>query len=306
MPTVCAGSLAWSRRDVGCAVAIGNFDGVHAGHLAVLAPLLERARRLGLPSVVYTFDPAPTAVLAPERHQPRILVLEDRVRLLGEAGVEAVVVESFTREFAARPARWFVDEVLGARLNARVVVVGHDFRFGMERHGDAGFLTGAMPDVDVVQVSAARVDGEVVSSSRVRKLVMGGAVESAAALLGRPHRLRGRVVQGDQRGRTIGFPTANIDNVVELLPAFGVYAGWARVESGPASAAVMNIGVRPTFAGDGLRVEVHVLGECGDIYGRHLSFDLVARLRGEQRFNTVEDLKARIALDILAARRVLA
>ncbi|MFN7145236.1 MAG: riboflavin biosynthesis protein RibF, partial [Myxococcota bacterium] len=246
MTRVYAGAATWSPDEPGPVVAIGNFDGVHAGHRAVLGELFALAAELGAPSCVLTFEPAPTAVLAPERHQPRILPVADRVRLLGEAGVDVVVVEPFDRDFAARSARAFAEDLLGRTMRVRGVVVGYDFRFGQGREGTADALRAWLPGVRGVEVGAHGEGGAPVSSSRIRRLVATGAVDEAAGLLGRPHALVGTVVHGDQRGRTIGFPTANVANEVELLPAAGVYAVRARVDDGPPMPGVANIGVRPT------------------------------------------------------------
>ena len=306
MTTVYAGASTWPHAGPGAVVAIGNFDGVHDGHRAVLRRLFALAAEQCAPSCVLTFDPAPTAVLAPERHQARILTLADRVRLLGDEGVDAVVIEPFTRAIAENSARWFAEDLLGKHLRVRGVVVGYDFRFGHMRKGDVAALREWLPGVPVVEVAAWESSGAPVSSSRVRRLVASGAVEDAAALLGRPHFLRGTVVSGDQRGRTIGFPTANIVSDVELLPAHGVYAVRVRVDDeGPANAGVANIGMRPTFAGTELRVEVHLLDFAGDLYGHRLAVDLVARVRGEQRFDGVAALVAQIGRDVERAREIL-
>jgi riboflavin kinase/FMN adenylyltransferase len=287
-------------------IAIGNFDGVHAGHRAVLGRLASLAAERGAATCVYTFDPAPTAVLVPERHQPRILTLPDRVRLLAEAGVDAVVIEPFTRAYASHPARWFAEELLGHRLRAAGVVVGYDFRFGHGREGTVDALRGWLPDTTIVEVAPYAEGGAPVSSSRVRRLVQAGALEEANALLGRPHFLRGTVVAGDQRGRTLGFPTANLENEVELLPAHGVYAVRAEIDdNGVLLPGVANIGIRPTFAGSALRVEVHLLDFAGDIYGRALRVELIARVRGEQRFDGIDALVAQIATDVRHARALL-
>ncbi len=288
------------------AVAVGNFDGVHAGHRAVVAALAEVAAARGAAPVVYTFDPAPTAVVAPERHQPRIVDVADRARLLLEAGVEEVVVERFSAAMAAHPARWFAREVLARRLGAVAVVVGHDFRFGQGREGDADALRGWLPGVEVLEVPAVTRGGEPVSSSRIRREVAAGAVEEAAAMLGRPHQLRGTVVPGDQRGRTLGFPTANLRLETELLPAHGVYAARVVVDGAAPRSAVMNLGTRPTV--DGLRVvpEVHVLDFDGDLYGREIEVALVSRLREERRFPSLDALVAQIRADADAARVRLA
>lgn len=305
MPTVHIGSAAYPPDAGRPAVAIGNFDGVHAGHRAVIARLGAMAAELDAPVCVYTFDPAPTAVVAPERHQARILTLADRIRLLGEVGVDAVIVEPFTKAWAAHPARWFAKEVIERRLRARAVVVGQDFRFGQGRAGDPAALAAWLPGTRVEAIPAFEVGGAVVSSSRVRRLVAEGRVAEAADLLGRPHALRGTVVRGDQRGRTIGVPTANLDNEVELVPAHGVYAVRASVDGGPALAAVANIGVRPTVGGGRMTIEVHLLDFDADIYGCELRVELVARIREERRFEGLGALVGQIRADIAAARALL-
>ena len=286
-------------------LTIGNFDGVHRGHRALLDRLVRRARDEGAPACVYTFDPPPRVVLAPQQHRPRVLDWTDKVRLLGEAGVDHVVVEHFTRAFAQHPPDWFVTEVLGRRLGARALVVGYDFRFGRARAGDVDLVRRLLPDAQVEQVSAHGVDGTVVSSSAVRQAVLDGEVERAAVLLGRPHLVRGTVVAGDQRGRTIGFPTANLETDAELVPAPGVYAVWARIDGGEALPGVANLGFRPTFAGQAFRVEVHLLDFQGDVYGRQLEVEFVGRLRGERRFDGVDELVAQIQRDVVDGRRLL-
>ena len=287
-------------------VAVGNFDGVHAGHRALLAVLTDLADARGARATVTTFDPAPTAVLAPERHQPRIMPLADRVARLGEVGVEEVVVEAFDRPMGAHPARWFAREFLARRLGAVAVVVGYDFRFGHGREGTAALLREWLPGVEVLEVPALEDAEGPVSSSRVRRLVANGSVEVAAALLGRPHRLVGTVIAGDQRGRTIGFPTANLLLRTELLPANGVYAVRVRVDGTAARPGVMNLGTRPTVDGTRLSPEVHLLDFAGDLYGRELAVELVARLRAEVRFVSLDALVAQIRLDAEQARALLA
>lgn len=296
------GSDALSTPPSGArAVAIGNFDGVHLGHRHVLAELAQVAGAAGLPTWVYTFDPAPTAVLVPERHQPRLMSLARKLELLDALGLDGVVVEPFTRAFAGLSGQAFAEQVLWERLRARAVVVGWDFRFGSGRGGDAAALRAALPDARVEQVGPLLVDGTPVSSSRIRGLITGGQVDAAAALLGRPHRLTGRVVHGDARGRTIGFPTANLVSDVECLPAAGVYVVEARID-GVARRGVMNLGMRPTFDGRELRIEVHVLDWSGDLYGRTLEVDVLRALRGELRFPSVDALVAQIHADVALAR----
>lgn len=286
-------------------VAIGNFDGVHRGHRVVLDALFAASKRLSAPSCVYTFDPAPTAVVAPERHQPRIQTLPGRIRSLREAGVDHVVVERFTLEFSRYSAKRFVDQVLLARLGARALVVGHDFRFGSMRAGDAGAIRRLAPEMEVIEV-AAFVEGEdAISSSRVRKLIARGEVEAAAALLGRPVTVSGRIVHGDARGRTLGFPTANVSVDEELRPGNGVYAVRVRLADERVVDGVANFGTRPTLDAARYAAEVHLLDFDEDLYGQRLEVALLGRLREERRFGSVEALAAQIGLDVAAARALL-
>ncbi|RME28553.1 MAG: bifunctional riboflavin kinase/FAD synthetase [Deltaproteobacteria bacterium] len=305
MPQVYAGSAAYPAEGPDPVVTIGNFDGVHHGHRALLARLVERARELGAPPVVYTFEPSPRVVLAPSQYLPRILTWPDKVRLLGEQGVEAVVVERFDRAFAQHPPDWFAREILGRRLRAQELVVGYDFRFGRARRGDVALLRRLLPDLPVVQVEAAMLDGRICSSSAVRDAVRRGDIDMATRLLGRPHFVRGTVVAGDQRGRTIGFPTANVDTDTELLPGAGVYAVYAHADDGRPLPAVANLGVQPTFSGSRQRLEVHVLDFQGDLYGRELRVDFMARLRDERRFSDVDALVRQIRQDVDDARACL-
>ena len=222
-------------------------------------------------------------------------------------GVRGVVVEPFTRAFAAQSAGAFARDVLGERLGAGAVVVGWDFRFGSGRGGDTDALRAALPGVNVEQVPPLLAEGAPVSSSRIRRLIAAGNVEEARALLGRPHRLSGEVVHGDARGRTIGFPTANLVSEVECLPLAGVYAVSVtrRLPGAPALKGVLNIGVRPTFQGTELRIEAHLLDWAGDLYGEQLDVDLHQHIRGEQRFPSIDALVAQIRLDVGRARDLL-
>lgn len=307
MTQLYAGSAAYppATSGPGPVLTIGNFDGVHRGHQHLLARLVSRARALGVPSCVYTFEPPPRVVLAPQQARTRILAWPEKMRLLADHGVDHVVVERFTRAFAQHPPEWFATQILGARLRAAALVVGYDFRFGRARAGDLALLRRLLPHVPVEQVEALYLDEQLVSSSTVRGLVLEGAVERAAALLGRPHCIRGTVVGGDQRGRTIGFPTANLETDSELLPAPGVYAVRARVDGGAPLPAVANLGFRPTFEGRSFLVEVHLLDQSLDLYGHELIVQFEARLRAEQRFSGVDALVAQIRADVEAARGVL-
>ena len=301
-PRLYAGSAAYARSGARPVLTIGNFDGVHRGHRHLLDAVRRRAAPQGAPVAVYTFDPPPRVVLAPQHHQPRICPWPDKIALLGTAGVDHVVLERFTRAFAQHPPEWFADVVLGQRIQPRAIVVGYDFRFGRARSGTVELLRQRLPDTPIEQVEALELDGDIVSSSRIRRLVAAGAVGDAAALLGRPHAIRGVVIPGDQRGRTIGFPTANLELDAELVPPAGVYAVRARADAGAWHPAVANLGVRPTFDGGRFLVEVHLLDFRGDLYGAQMEVSFIERIRDERRFNDPTALTNQIRRDVAEAR----
>jgi len=305
MPEIFAGSAAYASSSSAPVLSVGNYDGLHLGHRFLLAQLVERARAAGAPACVYTFDPPPRVVLAPEQHQPRIQAWPDKVQIMGEMGIDQVIVERFSRSFAQHPPEWFVHEILGARIQPRAMVLGYDFRFGRARAGDIATLRQLMPELEVAQVEALKVDGSVVSSSAIRALVAEGSVVEASRLLGMDHRIRGTVVSGDKRGRTIGFPTANLETDAQLIPAHGVYAVRARVDGGSWEDGVANLGERPTFDGRRFLIEVHLIDFMGDLYGREMEVGFVARLRAEQRFDGPDALVAQIRVDVAAAQALL-
>lgn len=287
-------------------VVIGNFDGVHRGHQAVLRQARTLADARGLRCVVLTFDPHPSLVLG-RGAPPQLTTLATRVELLRQHGATDVVVEPFTTELASWTPEQFVGDLLAKRLGTRAVVVGENFRFGQNRAGDFETLRtlGAVHGLEAV---AAEIDGDhdgPFSSTRVRDAVASGDVERAAYVLGRPHALSGVVEHGDARGRTLGFPTANLGGVGEMLPRYGVYAARASGAGTGEHGAVMNVGVRPTVDGMALRIEAHLFDFDGDLYGKRLKIVLVARLRGEQKFAGIEELRAQIAKDAEAARKRL-
>jgi len=298
-------------------VVIGNFDGVHKGHQAVLRQAHALAAKQPGESrcVVLTFDPHPSEVLG-RGPKPRLTTMPMRIELLRANGADEVVVEPFTTDLAAWEPERFARELLAGRLGARAVVVGTNFRFGHNRAGDFDTLStlGAQHGFEAVAAAMTGDSEGPFSSTRVRTALAAGDVSRAAELLGRPHSLGGVVVKGDQRGRTIGFPTANLDGVEEMLPAYGVYA--IRVDLGSVSHVlsgaprlhdgVANIGMRPTVGGASLRIEAHVFDYAGDLYGAPIRIELVERLRGEQKFAGIDELRAQIANDADAARRALA
>jgi riboflavin kinase/FMN adenylyltransferase len=295
---------------------IGNFDGVHLGHQALLAAAHERAAATGGPVGALTFDPHPAKLFAPALAPPLIVSLRRRIELLGEAGADLVVVEPFTQAFASIEAPAFVREVLARDLSARDVVVGYDFSFGRGRKGDTRLLAaeGAALGIGVTVVPPVTVSGLTCSSTKVREFALEGRVEGAAMLLGRPLEVTGEVVHGAGRGRTIGIPTANVKPEGELLPRPGIYAGRAVLLAADDSAAdgdghicALSIGTNPTFTGSGaLSIEAHLLDFDGDLYGRRLRLEIVHRLRDEQRFDSTAALVEQIHADFAETRRVMA
>jgi riboflavin kinase / FMN adenylyltransferase len=300
-----ASAPGWPRP----AVAVGNFDGVHRGHQALVASAVSAADANGGTAVVLTFDPHPARVLGREGAPTALMTLGQKAATLARLGLHALAVLPFTPEVAAATPDEFAAAVLHRALGAEAIVVGANFRFGRARAGDVGALRrlGDSLGFRVVEVPPVMVLGERVSSSRVREALARGDAQGAALLLGRPHCVEGPVVAGEGRGRTIGVPTANVQPVNETLPALGVYAAWCwTAPDVPAAAAVVNVGRRPTFGGGDVSVEAHLLDFAGDLYGRILSVSFVSRIREERRFPGPEALVARIAEDIRAAREVLA
>jgi len=297
-----------SRPFRSAVVALGNFDGLHLGHQAIMARTLVLAREKGGDAVAFTFTPHPIAVLAPERAPAMITSLSSRLEALRVAGLAGVVVQRFTRQFAALTPEEFVRDVLVGALGLSAVVVGYNVTFGRDRKGtperlaelarDYGFVVDVVPPVTVGE--------HTVSSSAVRRMLAAGDVKQAASLLGRSHTLVGRVRVGDRRGTTIGFPTANVFPRGGLLPPDGVYA--VRVGIGDSLATrpgVANLGTNPTFGAVGRRLETHLFDFDGDLYGQRLRVAFEQRLRGEVKFPSVQALVAQIRSDAMVAREVL-
>jgi riboflavin kinase/FMN adenylyltransferase len=295
-----------ATRFRGPAVAIGNFDGVHRGHQRLFERTRELARAVGGESVVLTFDPHPAKLFAPALAPPLISPLDRKLELIADAGIDACVVATFDHTLAALSPEEFVDQILVGELSARAVCVGYDFTFGKGRAGDTAALAtlGKTRNFSVTVIDPVSADGMICSSTKVREFVLEGRVEGAALLLGRDPEIEGEVVRGAGRGRTIQIPTANIRPATELLPAPGVYAGWARIPDGKRYLAAINIGSNPTFGGGALSVEAHLLDYDGkDLYGARLMVGLRRRLRAEVRFSSVEALVAQIRADIAETRK---
>jgi len=286
-------------------VALGVFDGVHLGHRAILDTAVARATGASK-AVACTFDPHPAEVLQPGRAPLPITTLEERLALIAESGLELAVVVPFTTVLAAMEPEAFVSEILLGSLGAREIVVGFNHRFGRAARGDARLLRelGGRLGFHAEVVPHTDVDGAPVSSSAIRAALQRGEVDVAARMLGRPYFVGGEVVGGAGRGRTLGFPTANIAAQRQLLVPPGVYA--CRLHVGEVvHRAVLNAGVRPTFEERVFTLEAHVLDFSGDLYGRPVRLDFVTRIREERKFPGVVALKAQIAADIDAARMAL-
>jgi riboflavin kinase / FMN adenylyltransferase len=296
-------------------VTIGVFDGVHRGHQRIVGRATAAAAELGLPVVVVTFDPHPDEVVRPGAHPPHLGTARRRAELLAGLGVDAVCVLPFTREFSELGPDEFVHAVLVERLHAVRVVVGEDFRFGYRAAGDVALLAelGDKYDFTAEGVPLLADDGVRISSSEIRERLAAGDVAAAARDLGRPHRVEGVVVRGQRRGRALGFPTANLETPPHTaIPADGVYAGWL-ISFDPGGGeqerwpAAISVGTNPTFGETERGVEAYALDRDDlDLYGTHVAVDFVARLRGQVRFGSVDELVTQMHRDVDAARALLA
>ena len=299
-----------SKRSV---VTIGAYDGVHRGHQAVIGQVRKEAQQLGCQSVVVTFDKHPASVVRPASAPKLLTDLDQKLELLQQTGIDATLIVEFNRERSTEDPALFVKRVLVDTLRARVVVVGEDFHFGFNRGGNVAMLRelGKQFDFQVEPVKLiARPDGveEPVSSTSIRRALAGGQVEIATNLLGRAYEMRGVVVNGDKRGRSIGFPTANVGVPNAMcLPADGVYAGRFRCDDGSVHACAINLGRRPTFFehADHSLLEAHLLDFSGDLYGQKVSVTFEHFLRSERKFDGLEAIKTQLQLDVAAARLAL-
>ncbi len=288
----------------GCVATIGNFDGVHLGHQAVLGQLAEKGAELCLPTAVITFEPLSREYFAPQTAPPRLTRFREKLKALSRFSVDRVLALSFREHLAQLPAEEFIRRVLVDGLGVRYLVVGDDFRFGAGREGDFALLqaAGRRHGFEVVNMHTFRLGGERVSSTRIREALAHGDLDGAEQLLGRPYRMCGRVAHGDKRGRTIGFPTANIRMHRMIAPVDGVFAVEMFGITGEPVPGVANVGKRPTVDGTRSLLEVHLFDFDGDIYGRHVQVDFLKRIRPEKRFESFEALKVQIEKDAADAR----
>ncbi|MET8681461.1 bifunctional riboflavin kinase/FAD synthetase [Streptomyces sp. NPDC004647] len=297
----------WGRS----VVTIGSYDGVHRGHQLIIGRAVARARELGIPSVIVTFDPHPSEVVRPGSHPPLLAPHHRRAELMAELGVDALLILPFTAEFSKLSPADFVVKVLVDKLHAKVVVEGPNFRFGHKAAGDVDFLAelGATYDYEVevvdLYVRGEAGGGEPFSSTLARRLIAEGDVAGAMEILGRPHRVEGVVVRGAQRGRELGYPTANVETLPHTaIPADGVYAGWLEVE-GESMPAAISVGTNPQFDGTDRTVEAYAIDRVGlDLYGLHVAVDFLAYLRGQEKFDSIEALMEGIADDVKRSREM--
>ena len=293
-----------SQAPHGCVLTIGNFDGVHRGHQALLQGLRAEGRARGLPVVVMIFEPQPLELFAADKAPARLTRLREKLRYLAESGVDYVVCLRFDRRFAALTAQAFISDLLVKRLGVQFLAVGDDFRFGAGRQGDFLLLqkAGAEFGFDITSTQTFCHGGVRISSTAVRQALAEDNLEQAENLLGHPFIISGRVVHGDELGRTIGFPTANLPLRRQVSPVKGVYAVEVMGLGDKPLPGVANIGTRPTVAGVRQQLEVHLLDVVMDLYGRHIDVVLRKKIRNEQRFASLDELKAQIARDELTAR----
>jgi riboflavin kinase / FMN adenylyltransferase len=293
---------------LGCAATIGNFDGVHLGHRAVLRRLLAKGRELGLPATVITFEPQPMELFAPEAAPPRLTRLREKLSAIEDAGIHRVMLLEFGPKLAAMGATVFVRDLLVSGLGTRYLLVGDDFRFGRGREGDYNLLEsmGRQHGFLVEDLHAITVGDERVSSTRIRDALARGDLDLARHLLGRPYRICGRVSHGDKRGRSIGYPTANLNLHRRASPLRGVFAVLTHGVDDRPWPGVANLGTRPTVTGGkDYLLEVHLFDLAGELYGRRLEVEFRLKLRDERKFGSFTELKQQIGLDAAAARQFL-
>lgn len=292
---------------LGGVVAIGNFDGVHLGHARIVARLLRNAHQTGGQAIVFTLDPHPAAILRPQQAPLPLTTVARKAQLLGDLGVDAVIAYPTDAALLALSPWEFFAQVLMGRMRIRGLVEGYNFNFGRNRAGDVRALAEycGQAGIALEVVGPVEVDGQVISSSRIRQLLGQGAVEQAGRMLTEPYRIAGLVVHGAGRGRQLGYPTANLHGIETLLPGGGIYAGLAWVD-GRAWPAAISVGPNPTFDEAAMKTEVHLIGFNGSLYDRPLEVDFLARLRDIQRFGSADELIRQMDRDIADAQQIAA
>jgi len=295
--------------DQGSIVTMGDFDGIHLGHRALIANTIDTAKNLGLPSVLITYEPSPKKILKKLEHDQRLSTYDEKIELLAALGLDFVIFYPISEATLKVSARTFLRDFLLKRLNMRRLIMGVDHRFGHNRRGNVIYLKRAAKkyDFEMIVIDEQITDDQRTSSSRIRQALAGGAVEVANRMLGRNYSITGEVIRGEGKGKLLGFATANIGmNLEKLLPKPGVYAGHVMIISDAKTyRAVANLGVKPTMGEFALGLEVHMLDFIGDLYGQRLAFTFEHRLRDEQKFNSLVALTAQIQADVALAREKL-
>lgn len=288
-------------------LTLGNFDGVHLGHQKILKKITTRAKKLGTSSVVYTFEPHPQKIVAPHKSTELLIDLKDKKALIEALGVDFLVLASFTKDFSTKHPDDFVKDIIVDGIGASEVYIGHDYCFGRGKSGTIEKLKtlSKTHGFKVFVIPAVRQGSEIISSTAIRKLIHKGEVNKASKLLGRNYRIKGTVIGGTKRGKSIGFPTANLDVSSELIPALGVYAATAKIGSKTYKAAT-NIGTSPTFGASITTVEAHLIDFSGEIYGREVELTFTKRLRDEKKFPNIDSLVTQIKKDIQKTEKILA
>ena len=285
----------------GCVLSIGNFDGVHRGHQTMIAQLVDAARRHNSPAVVLTFDPHPIKLLAPDKAPPSLSTLQRKSELLHRAGADFVIAVPTTRELLALDAVVFFEQIVVSSLAAVGMVEGPNFHFGKGRGGDVHLLKSLCEkhemSCEILEPVAEPARGSMISSSLIREAISSGRLSDAVGWLGHPYQIRGTVIHGDARGRTLGYPTANLGDIETLLPPDGVYAATCTLD-GKRYPAAMNVGGNPTFDVARKKVEVHLIGFDGDLYGQELAVDMLAHVRGVMKFDSPDALLTQLKIDL--------
>jgi riboflavin kinase / FMN adenylyltransferase len=303
-------------------LTIGNFDGVHIGHQQLIHKVNEISKQRNLCSCVFTFEPSPRSTLSPKTKPSRIANWVDKINWLHQIGIENVILEPFSSAFAQHSPEWFIHEILLQRLQTEVLVVGYDFHFGRARAGTVDMIRELAPQIKIFQVPPLHINDmsnvehkqifkdmspqSIISSTLIRDLIQGGDVSKAGILLSRPHKIEGVVISGMQRGRKIGFPTANIMPKTELIPSTGVYAVRVHIDSETEGYDGMaNLGVQPTFNGHSFQIEVHIFDFHKNIYGSNLEVSFIKKLRSEKKFFNSSELVAQLQKDKQYSRHIL-
>jgi riboflavin kinase / FMN adenylyltransferase len=293
----------------GCVLTIGNFDGVHLGHKAVIDKLAERGKSLSLPVVILIFEPQPLEYFLRDKAPPRLTRLREKVTQFAKLPVDDLVIVRFNKQLADYDAEQFIDEILVERLNIKHLVVGDDFRFGKARHGDFALLKeqGEVRGFKVEDTGSLLINDQRISSTLIRNALSKGDLEQAEAMLGHRYSMCGRVIHGDKRGRTIGYPTANIRMARKNLPISGVFAVTMTGIDGLEIEGIANVGVRPTVDGSNkVILETHLFDFDRDIYGNKVTVHFKQKIRAERRFQTVDELKEQIVADVVEAKNIFA